>query len=104
MSDIKHGLHGKLLAIEGKREQLADILLRAAAQVGELPGCRLYAVSLDESEPNAVFITEIWDSKEAHGASLQLPGVRALIAEAMPLLDGAPSGGQQLQVLGGHGV
>lgn len=104
MTKNKHGLHGKLVAIEGKSDDLAAILLRAAKIVGDLPGCLLYAVSKDEAEPNAVFVTEIWESPEAHGASLQLPEVRELITEAMPILAGMPSGGQTLQVLGGFGT
>ena len=100
----KYGLHNKLDATPGNGKQLADILLRAAALVESAKGCQLYAVSLDEETPDAVWVTEIWDSEEDHDNSLQVPGVRELIGEAMPLLAGQPQKGQKLTILGGAGV
>ena len=100
----KYGLHGKLTAKPGQSDQLAAVLLEAARLVSTAPGCQLYAVSKSEEDANSVWVTEIWDSKEAHDESLKAPEVRALIGEAMPLLDGPPAGGQVLEVLGGVGV
>lgn len=45
------------------------------------------------------FVVELWESAEAHSASLQLESVRAAIAEAMPLLSGK-MGGFRFQVAG----
>ena len=100
----KYGLHGHLKATAGHGEQLAHILLEAAQLVSDAPGCHLYAVSREPDAPDTVWITEIWDSKEDHDASLKQDAVRALIGKAMPLLDGMPKGGQVLEVLGGAGV
>lgn len=100
----KYGLHGKLTATAGNGEKLASILLEAARLVSTARGCRLYMVSKDHSDPDAVWITEAWDSKEAHDNSLQAAGVRELIAQAMPLLDGRPEKGQELEILGGAGI
>ncbi len=100
----KYGLHGHLKAREGKTQELANILLRASGLVSQAKGCQLYVVGTDEAQPNTVWITEVWDSKEDHGASLQIPEVRTLIGEAMPLLDGPLQGGQVLTILGGHGI
>ncbi|MCB0636141.1 MAG: antibiotic biosynthesis monooxygenase [Lewinella sp.] len=100
----RYGLHGKLTAKAGQADQLADILLRAAELVSTAKGCRLYAVSKDPTDEHAVWITEIWDTKADHDQSLQLPGVRELIGQAMPLLDGMPQKGQELEILGGAGV
>ena len=97
---MKYGLHGKLQATEGKGRELADILLEASRLV--LDGsCHLYLVSLDEATPDAVWVTEVWDSKEEHDASLQDPAVRNLIGRAMPLIGEPPVQGQVLKVLGG---
>ena len=97
---MKYGLHGKLQAANGKGRELAQILLEAADIV--LNGkCQLYLVSLDESTPDAVWITEVWESKEDHDESLQAPEVRAVIGKAMPLIGEPPSKGQVLEVLGG---
>jgi quinol monooxygenase YgiN len=45
----------------------------------------------------------VWDSKEHHDASLQLPETKAAIATAMPMLTGELTG-QELTVVGGLGV
>lgn len=96
-------LHGKLTAITGQQDALAEILLEASKLLSKVKGCKLYAVSKDASETNAVYVTEIWDSKEDHDLSLKVEGVRELIMKVMPLLDGPPSKGQELEVLGGLG-
>lgn len=100
----KYGLHGKLQAVDGKGEQLAAILLQAAKLVATAHGCRLYLVSKDASDPNAVWVTEVWDAKEDHDNSLKVPGVRELIGRAMPILEGMPEKGMVLEVLGGAGL
>jgi quinol monooxygenase YgiN len=45
----------------------------------------------------------VWESAEHHAASLQLPGTRAAIAAAMPLLTGEFTR-QETQVAGGLGL
>lgn len=102
MKNRKYGLHGKLKAKAGQGEALAKILLEAAELMKTAPGCELYVVSLDANISDEVWITEIWDNENSHDESLNLNGVRALIGQAMPLLDGSPEGGQKLVVLGGH--
>ncbi len=99
-----YGLHGKLVAKEGKAKELAQILLDASALMQSAKGCRLYVVSVDNDNLNEVWVTEIWDSKEDHGNSLNVPGVKELIGRAMPLLDGNPQKGQELEILGGLGI
>lgn len=100
----KYGLHGKLTATAGKGDKLASILLEAARLVSTAKGCHLYMVSKDYNDPDAVWITEAWDSKEDHDNSLQVAGVKELISQAMPLLHGRPEKGQELEILGGAGV
>lgn len=97
-------LFGSLKAIKGKRDQLANILLEAAELLSELRECKLYIVSKDNSNPESIWITEVWDSKEEHDNSLKSDSVKALIGKAFPLLDGMPVKGQELEVLGGHGI
>lgn len=99
-----YGLHNNLQAAAGKGPELAAILQEAAALVSSASGCRIYIVSLDESTPDAVWVTEVWDSKQEHDDSLGLPGVRGLISKAMPLLAAPPQRGQTLEVLGGAGL
>lgn len=87
-----YAMTGTLTAQIGKRDLLVSILLRASALVMTMPGCKAYIVLEDLKDEQTVAVFEMWDDKEAHDASLQDPRVRSLIAEAMPILAGAPSG------------
>ncbi|WP_448606842.1 putative quinol monooxygenase [Paenimyroides ceti] len=97
-------LHGKLTAKSGQREELAKILLEASKRVSTAQGCKVYVISKDENDQNSVFVTEIWDNKGDHDNSLNIEGVRELIIKAMPILDGPPTKGQELEILGGIGI
>jgi len=100
----KYFLHGSLTAKAGEKEKLASILVKASQLLSDAPGCKLYAIGLSDSEENAVYITEIWDSKEDHDNSLKDANIQNLIKEAMPLIDGAPTQGQVLTIVGGKGI
>lgn len=99
---MRYGLTGKLVAKPGKRDALIPLLLRGVDELKAV-GCDLYVVSISESNPDAVYVTEVWTSKEAHQASLTLPSVREAITEAMPLLTGDFEQ-VELSVVGGLGV
>ena len=98
-----YAMTGKLNAQIGRRNELVQILLSASRVVAQLPGCRAYIVNEDAADDTCVWVFEIWDDKEAHDSSLKDERVRSLIAEAMPLMGGAPSGAE-LRVVGGHGI
>lgn len=93
-------LHGRLAAKPGKRDDLLAIV--AEGEQGEpLPGCRLYLVAVDETDADGVWVTEVWESEDAHAASLQLDRVKEQIARAMPILDPAGFQRQQLHARAG---
>jgi quinol monooxygenase YgiN len=98
-----YAMTGKLTAQTGRRSVLIKILLQASDIVAQLPGCRAYIVNEDVADETCVWVFEIWDDKESHDTSLKDERVRALIAEAMPLMGGAPSGAE-LRVAGGYGI
>lgn len=100
----KYLQHGKITAKPGHANDLASILVEASKLVSELKGCRLYVISKDKAHPNAIYVTEIWDSKTDHDNSLRIKEVRTLIMKAMPIIDGQPSKGQELELLGGTGL
>lgn len=80
-----YGLIGKMTAQPGKRSALTEILVKGVAG---MPGCRSYVVADDPTDANVIWITEVWKSKEAHAASLQLPSVRDAITKGRPLIAG----------------
>ncbi|MFC4312192.1 putative quinol monooxygenase [Steroidobacter flavus] len=79
------GLIGKMIATPGQREALIAILLDG---IEGMPGCLSYVVARDVKDEHAIWITEVWDSKESHSASLKLPSVQAAIAKGKPLIAG----------------
>lgn len=80
-----YGLIGQLIAVPGQRDALISILLNGTAS---MPGCLSYIVAKDLSNPDAIWITEVWDSQERHTASLSLPSVKEAIALGRPLIAG----------------
>ena len=74
-----YGLIAKLTTHPGKRPELIQILSAGAAK---MPGCLSYVIAEDRTEPSTLWITETWESREAHDASFQLRAVQ----EAMPLI------------------
>lgn len=80
-----YGLIGKMIAVENQRDALIDIILRG---IESMPGCLSYIVARDAADGDTIWITEVWDSKSSHEASLSLPTVRASIERAMPLVAG----------------
>lgn len=82
---------GSIQVKPGCRDELVAILTRPNSDLADA-GCLSYEVGVNDDEPDTVFVTELWESAEAHRASLELASVRAAIAEAMPLLTGEMSG------------
>lgn len=84
-SGDKYGLIGKMKAVPGQRDALIAILLEG---LRDMPGCLSYIVAHDPTDPDAIWITEAWDSKASHSASLGLPAVRQAITRGKPLIAG----------------
>ena len=61
-----------------------------------LEECRMYIVNKDASDVTATWVTEIWATKEAHEASLQMDSAKTLITKAMPLITAKP---EQIELL-----
>jgi quinol monooxygenase YgiN len=87
---------------DGCRDDVAAILLSGVDGL-RAAGCRLYVVGVPDDDDNIIWVTEVWESKEQHDASLQLPETRAAIGAAMPMLTGEFTR-QELTLLGGLGV
>ena len=81
-----YGLIGEIKAAPGKGAELAAILREAT--VAGMPGNIAYLVASGIEEPDSVFVTEVWESREAHAASLQLPEIRQAIDRGRPLIAG----------------
>ena len=80
-----YGLIGRFKAQSGKRDELIGVMTAGAVH---MPGCISYVIAKDPTDADAIWITEVWDAKESHAGSLNIPGVKATIQKAMPLIAG----------------
>lgn len=94
------GLIGKIRAKPGTRDDLAVILKDG---VGGMPGCLSYVVAQDPNDADAIWVTEVWESRERHQASLGLPSVQDAIAKGRPLIAGFEERIETVPI-GGHGL
>ncbi|MBB6425909.1 putative quinol monooxygenase [Sphingopyxis sp. JAI128] len=76
----------KLRALEAKME-VTDPQYGLLGQMMARPGQRAERVAI-LSDPDAIWIVKLWDSKAAHAASLKLPAVQTAIAKGRPLIAG----------------
>ncbi|WP_104091468.1 putative quinol monooxygenase [Arthrobacter sp. GMC3] len=89
---------GTLGVLPGKRDELVAQLTQRSDTLRGI-GCLAYEVGINDADPDTVFVVELWESAEAHQASLNLPEVQASIAAARPLLSGT-FGGFRFDVIG----
>ncbi len=80
-----YGLIGKMMTVPGQRDAFVDILLQGTTT---MPGCLSYIVAKDPADENALWITEVWDDKASHEASLSLPSVKQAIAKGRAMIAG----------------
>lgn len=79
-----YGLIGRITTVSGQRDALIAILTPG----GTMAGCRSYIVARDPVNADVLYVTEVWDSSEAHRASLALPAVKEAIAKGRALIAG----------------
>ncbi len=97
-----YGCYVKFTTRPGQRDALVVHLLSAAAEVSKVAGCEVYIVNISPTEPESVWVNEVWRSQEEHDASLTAPGAQEAISHVLPLLAGSP---EKIDVLpvGGKG-
>jgi quinol monooxygenase YgiN len=94
------GLISKIKTTPGQRDSLIAILV--AGTTG-MPGCLSYVVAKDAADADAIWVTEVWKSRDDHKASLALPSVQQALTTGRPMIAGfaerfetQPVGGQPL--------
>lgn len=103
----RFGLVGSFRAQPQRGDALAELLLQAAEALRANRDCELYVISRSPDDADAVWVTEVWTSRDAHRASLEEDRVRELITQARPLIAGlgerfelSPVGGKGLPLTG----
>ena len=99
----RFGLLGSFRAHPEQGEALAELLLQAADALASNPDCEMYLISQAAEDPELLWVSEVWVSRDAHAASLEDERVRGLVAQARPLI--ADHGQRyELKPLGGKGL
>jgi quinol monooxygenase YgiN len=95
-----YGLIAKMKTKPGQRDALIAVLIEGTAA---MPGCLSYIVAKDPADSEAIWVTEAWDSRTSHQASLSLASVQQAMAKGRPLIAGF---GERFetQPVGGHGL
>ncbi|MFK3979486.1 putative quinol monooxygenase [Micromonospora sp. NPDC050397] len=99
---MSYGYIGSMKTKPGRRDDVVAILLSSVDGLRQV-GCDLYVVSVADTDDVTIWVSEVWQSKEMHDASLRLPETKAAIAQAMPMLTGEFTS-QGVVVLGGLGI
>jgi quinol monooxygenase YgiN len=95
-----YGLIGSITAVSGRRDDLMAILMEG---VSNMPGCLSYVVAADVTNEDTIWVTEVWDNKASHDASLSLPSVKKAISAGKPMIKGF--GNQVITTpVGGYGL
>jgi quinol monooxygenase YgiN len=94
--------YGKAQARAGHDEELAEILLAAAAELENDPGCLLYLINRQAGKPDVIWVTELWRSQADLDASLERIRGSEGVAAAMALVEDWEM--IELEQLGGKGV
>jgi len=63
--------YGKTVAHNGQGGALAGHLLGAAEDLAADPGCLLYLINREKSDPDTIWVTEVWRSQADLDASLR---------------------------------
>ena len=94
------GLISKIKSTVDQRDALIAILTQGTSA---MPGCLSYVLAKDSTEADALWVTEVWDSRASHRASLSLPPVQQAIAKAKSLIAGFCAR-YETQPIGGYGL
>lgn len=82
-----YGYIGSMKTRPGERDRVVSILVKGSSALADV-GCRQYTVAVARDDDTTIWMSEVWESREAHDESLRLPETKAAIAKAMPFIAG----------------
>jgi quinol monooxygenase YgiN len=89
----------------GKGGELATVLLSVAQRLRGFPGCEIYLISQDATDPDTVHVTEVWrDDASAQAALAAPPPADGPTPADVLALMATPPRRTDLTVLGGVGL
>ncbi len=95
--------YAKATAKPGQGDALAGIMLKVADELRETPGCELYVINRSVSEPDVIWVTELWHTQEQLDAALESEAARSRIPEVLALVTEGGFERIDLEPIGGPG-
>ncbi len=80
----RYAQHAKMITQPGKREEVVQTLSKSLEVLENTPGCIYYLISTTQ-EPDTIWISELWNSKEDKDALATNPETARTMKELMPL-------------------
>jgi quinol monooxygenase YgiN len=77
------GMIAKITVVPGRGDEMIAILKESTA---DMRGCLSYVVAKDMADENTIWVTEVWDSRANHDASLSLPAVKNAMPRAKAIV------------------
>ena len=78
-----YGIINRFTAHPGRRDELIAAM---TSDAGGMEGCHSFVVALDPVDPDAMWLTEVWESKDHWQVSVDQLGVKESLAVAIPLV------------------
>jgi quinol monooxygenase YgiN len=94
--------HGKMTVQPGKRDEVIQRLGESTEVLHRTPGCIFYLIGTTD-EPDVIWISELWASREAKEALATSPETAKVMKELMPLVVSITDQ-TVMTVVGGFGV
>lgn len=86
---MTYGVWNKLITKPGKRDEVIGILHESGKLLDD-PACLMHMVSEAPDDPDVIYVTDLWTSKERHETALKTPELRPFVEKAISLLEGMP--------------
>jgi|SRR6185312_4128164 len=97
-----HAQHAKMITRPGKRDEVIQLLNSSTQLLHAMPGCVYYLISITE-EPDVVWVSELWASKEAKEVLVARPETAKTMKQLMPLIVSVTDR-TGMTVVGGFGI
>jgi quinol monooxygenase YgiN len=98
----RYAQHAKMMVKSGKRDEVIQRLNEVIEILKRTPGCIYYLIGTTE-EPDVIWISELWDSKEAKDALGRSPETAKTMQELMPFVESVTD--QAITtIVGGFGI
>ncbi|MFF0607775.1 putative quinol monooxygenase [Nocardia tengchongensis] len=84
-------VYGRVSALPNQRDAVIELINEAARACGDSGGLVAYSINAPIDDPNSVWVTQLWVSKDAHDATTHSEPVRAVSLRMVSLLAAPPT-------------